>query len=182
MHLPGCVWRMFSTRPPCWHTALPVEHFFYYGHRAHETFEPLTGQVAVVTGAGTWHWRRHRPQTRRPRRHRRSIWHGLMRRSTPRREQSSMPEAEPEVITWDVTILHQLQRAATRVDSTFDAFDILVNDAGVATSTTLSTIFCPKNSDRILNTNLPRRLFHRGGVPHHHDPVSSTATSSTSRP
>src|SRR5579863_8835905 len=36
-----------------------------------------------------------------------------------------------EVIPCDVTVLHQLEYAATRVDSTFGRVDILVNNAGV---------------------------------------------------
>jgi 3-oxoacyl-[acyl-carrier protein] reductase len=59
-----------------------------------------------------------------------------------------------EVIPCDVTVLHQLEYAAARVDSTFGRVDILVNNAGVGGfSDTLHTL-PPEEWDRILNTNL----------------------------
>jgi 3-oxoacyl-[acyl-carrier protein] reductase len=58
------------------------------------------------------------------------------------------------VIPCDVTVLHQLEYAATRVDSTFGRLDILVNNAGVGGFNDLLHNLPPEEWDRILNTNL----------------------------
>ena len=59
-----------------------------------------------------------------------------------------------EVIPCDVTILHQFEYAAARVDSTFGRLDILVNNAGVASLNEPLHTLLPDDWDRILNTNL----------------------------
>lgn len=59
-----------------------------------------------------------------------------------------------EVIPCDVTILHQLEYAAARVNSTFGRLDILVNNAGVGNFNDLLHNLLPDDWDRILNTNL----------------------------
>jgi 3-oxoacyl-[acyl-carrier protein] reductase len=59
-----------------------------------------------------------------------------------------------EVIPCDVTLLHQLEYAATRVDSTFGRIDILVNNAGVASFNEPLHMLLPEDWERILNTNL----------------------------
>jgi len=90
---------------------------------------PLTGQVAVITGAG------------------RGIGAAIARQLAQLgatavlcgRTQSTLDATaraildaggKTEVIPCDVTLLHQLEYAATRVDSTFGRIDILVNNAG----------------------------------------------------
>jgi NAD(P)-dependent dehydrogenase (short-subunit alcohol dehydrogenase family) len=59
-----------------------------------------------------------------------------------------------EVIPCDVTVLHQLEYAAARVDSTFGRLDILVNNAGVGGFNDPLLDLPPEEWDRILNTNL----------------------------
>jgi 3-oxoacyl-[acyl-carrier protein] reductase len=79
------------------------------------------------------------------------------------RTQSSLDETaraivdaggKTEVIPCDVTVLHQLEYASARVDSTFGRLDILVNNAGVGGFNDLLHDLPPEEWDRILNTNL----------------------------
>jgi 3-oxoacyl-[acyl-carrier protein] reductase len=120
--------------------------------------QPLAGQVAVTTGAG------------------RGIGAAIARRLAALgatsvllgRKQSSLDETaraiadsggKAEVIPCDVTVLHQLEYAATRVDSTFGRVDILVNNAGIGGFSELLHNLPPEEWDRILNTNL-RGVFY----------------------
>ena len=118
-----------------------------------DTTPPLAGQVAVITGAG------------------RGIGAAIARQLAGLgaaavlcgRTKSALDETaraildaggKTEVIPCDVTVLHQLEYAAARVDSTFGRVDILVNNAGVGGfNDTLHTL-PPEEWDRILNTNL----------------------------
>src|SRR5205807_2330093 len=59
-----------------------------------------------------------------------------------------------EVIPCDVTVLHHVEHASARVDSTFGRLDILVNNAGVAGFNQPLHNLAPEDWDRILNTNL----------------------------
>ena len=118
-----------------------------------DTVQPLSGHVAIVTGAG------------------RGIGAAIARKLAKLgatavlcgRTQSSLDSTaqsildaggKTEVIPCDVTILHQLEYAATRVDSTFGRCDILVNNAGVAGFNDALHNLPPDDWDRILNTNL----------------------------
>jgi NAD(P)-dependent dehydrogenase (short-subunit alcohol dehydrogenase family) len=118
-----------------------------------DTGQPLAGQVAVVTGAG------------------RGIGAAIARKlaalgATPvlcgRTKETLDWTAQTildtggkvEVIPCDVTILHQLEYAAARVDSTFHRLDILVNNAGVGRFSEPLHNLAPEDWDRILNTNL----------------------------
>ena len=118
-----------------------------------DTEQPLAGQVAVVTGAG------------------RGIGAAIARRLAKLgattvlcgRTQSALDTTaraildsggKTEVIPCDVTLLHQLEYAAARVDSTFGRLDILVNNAGIGGFTKLLHELPPDEWDRILNTNL----------------------------
>ena len=118
-----------------------------------DTVQPLSGQVAIVTGAG------------------RGIGVAIARKLAKLgvtavlcgRTQSTLDSTaqsildtggKTEVIPCDVTILHQLEYAATRVDSTFGRCDILVNNAGVAGFNDALHNLPPEDWDRILNTNL----------------------------
>jgi len=118
-----------------------------------DTVQPLSGQVAIVTGAG------------------RGIGAAIARKLARLgatavlcgRTQSSLDSTaqsildaggKTEVIPCDVTVLHQLEYAATRVDSTFGRADILVNNAGVAGFNDALHNMLPDDWDRILNTNL----------------------------
>jgi 3-oxoacyl-[acyl-carrier protein] reductase len=118
-----------------------------------DTVQPLARQVALVTGAG------------------RGIGAAIARKlaaigaavvlcgrtqSTLDATAKSILDAggKAEVIPCDVTLLHQVEYAAARVDSTFGRLDILVNNAGVGNFTKLLHEFQPEEWDRTLNTNL----------------------------
>jgi NAD(P)-dependent dehydrogenase (short-subunit alcohol dehydrogenase family) len=122
-------------------------------HYLMDTVQPLTGQVAVVTGAG------------------RGIGAAIARKLANLgvtavlcgRTQSTLDSTaqailatggKVEVIPCDVTILHQLEYASARVDSTFGRLDILVNNAGVGGFNAPLHELAPADWDRILNTNL----------------------------
>ena len=118
-----------------------------------DTAHPLAGQVAVVTGAG------------------RGIGAAIARTLAALgttavlcgRTQSTLDATaraiiddggKAEVIPCDVTLLHQVEYAAARVDSTFGRVDILVNNAGLGGFTEPLINLTPDEWDRILNTNL----------------------------
>ncbi|MBZ5683827.1 MAG: SDR family NAD(P)-dependent oxidoreductase [Acidobacteriia bacterium] len=118
-----------------------------------DTRQPLAGQVAVITGAG------------------RGIGSAIARKLAALsatavllgRTKSALDETaraivdaggKTEVIPCDVTVLHQLEYAAARVDSTFGRLDILVNNAGVGGFNDPLHNLPPEEWDRILNTNL----------------------------
>jgi 3-oxoacyl-[acyl-carrier protein] reductase len=118
-----------------------------------DTIQPLAGQVAVVTGAG------------------RGIGAAIARKLAKLgatavlcgRTKTTLDDTahaileaggKTEVIPCDVTVLHQLEYAATRVDSTFGRCDILVNNAGVGGFSDALHNLLPDDWDRILNTNL----------------------------
>lgn len=118
-----------------------------------DTEHRLVGQVALVTGAG------------------RGIGAAIARKLAGLgatvvlcgRTQSTLDDiargiladgGKTEVIPCDVTLLHQLEYAAARVDSTFGRLDILVNNAGVGGFTKLLHELPPEDWERILNTNL----------------------------
>src|SRR5580704_17767759 len=114
---------------------------------------PLNGQVAVITGAG------------------RGIGAAIARQLAQLgatavlcgRTQSTLDATaqaildaggKTEVIPCDVTILHQMEHASARVDSTFGRLDILVYNAGVGAFNEPLHNLLPEDWDRILNTNL----------------------------
>lgn len=118
-----------------------------------DTAQPLAGQVALVTGAG------------------RGIGAAVARKlarlgatlvlcgrtqTTLDATARAIIEAggKTEVIPCDVTVLHQLEYAAARVDSTFKRLDILVNNAGIGGFRDPLHNLPPEEWDRILNTNL----------------------------
>src|SRR5579863_4450648 len=123
------------------------------GSETMDTARPLNGQVAVITGAG------------------RGIGAAIARTLAALgatsvlcgRTQATLDETaraivaaggKTEVIPCDVTVLHQLEYAAARVDSTFARLDILVNNAGIGGFTEVLHELPPEEWDRILNTNL----------------------------
>lgn len=118
-----------------------------------DTTPPLGGQVAVITGAG------------------RGIGAAIARQLAALgataalcgRTKSALDETahaiveaggKAEVIPCDVTVLHQVQHAAARVNSTFGRLDILVNNAGVGGFNSPLHELPPEDWERILNTNL----------------------------
>jgi len=118
-----------------------------------DTGQPLAGQVAVISGAG------------------RGIGAAIARKLASLgatcallgRTQSTLDitaqaihEAggKTEVIPCDVTVLHQVEYASARIDSTFGRLDILVNNAGVGGFNEPLHNLAPEDWDRILNTNL----------------------------
>ncbi|MGC1452344.1 MAG: SDR family NAD(P)-dependent oxidoreductase [Candidatus Sulfotelmatobacter sp.] len=123
-----------------------------------DTGQPLAGQVAVITGAG------------------RGIGAAIARKlatlgatavlcgrtqSTLDATAKAILEAggKTEVIPCDVTVLHQLEYASARVDSTFGRLDILVNNAGVGGFNEALHNLLPEEWERILNTNLRGVFF-----------------------
>jgi 3-oxoacyl-[acyl-carrier protein] reductase len=123
-----------------------------------DTGNSLNGQVAIVTGAG------------------RGIGAAIARKVAKLgatavlcgRTQSTLDSTarsildaggKAEVIPCDVTVLHQLEHAAARVESTFGRLDILVNNAGVGGFKEPLHQLLPEDWDRILNTNL-RGVFY----------------------
>ena len=118
-----------------------------------DTVRPLSSQVAVITGAG------------------RGIGAAISRTLAALgatsillgRTQSTLDATaraivdaggKTEVIPCDVTILHQLEYAAARVQSMFKRVDVLVNNAGIGGFTDTLHQLPPDEWDRILNTNL----------------------------
>jgi 3-oxoacyl-[acyl-carrier protein] reductase len=118
-----------------------------------DTGNALAGQVAVVTGAG------------------RGIGAAIAQKLATLgvtavlcgRTQATLDSTakaiadaggKAEVVPCDVTILHQLEYAAARVESTFGRLDILVNNAGVGGFKEPLHNLLPEDWDNILNTNL----------------------------
>lgn len=118
-----------------------------------DTAAPLNGQVAVVTGAG------------------RGIGAAIARQLAALgattallgRTKAALQETattitdsggKAEVIPCDVTVAHQLQHAAARMESTFGRVDILVNNAGVGGFDSPLHELPPEEWDSVLNTNL----------------------------
>jgi len=118
-----------------------------------DTAQPLVGQVAVITGAG------------------RGIGAAIARQLAQfgatavlcGRTQATLDATaqtilhsggKAEVIPCDVTVLHQLEYVAARLNSTFGRLDILVNNAGVGGFNEPLHLLLPDDWDRILNTNL----------------------------
>src|SRR5579871_301597 len=131
----------------------PSFQFALGGNFIIDTGQPLVGQVAVVTGAG------------------RGIGAAIARRLAQLgatavlcgRTQATLDATaqtildaggKAEVVPCDVTILHQLEYAAARVESTFGRLDILVNNAGVGGFNDPLHQLPPEDWDKILNTNL----------------------------
>jgi len=118
-----------------------------------DTTPPLAGQLAVVTGAGQGIGR--------------AIARQLSALGTAvvlcGRTQSTLQETadaivkgggKAEVIPCDVTVSHQLEHAAARVESTFGRVDILVNNAGIGGLSGPLHELPTGDWDRIMNTNL----------------------------
>jgi len=120
--------------------------------------QPLTGQVAVVTGAG------------------RGIGAAITqtlaemgaitvlcgRQSAPLKATAAAISAaggKAEVNECDVTDLRSVETVATRIERSFDRVDILVNNAGVGGFSAPLHDMPPDSWDRILNTNL-RGVFY----------------------
>ena len=118
-----------------------------------DTTPPLAGQLAVVTGAGQ------------------GIGAAIARQLAALgtavalcgRTQSTLQETADaivkgggmaEVIPCDVTVAHQLEHAAARIESTFGRVDILVNNAGIGGLNGPLHELPTGDWDRIMNTNL----------------------------
>jgi 3-oxoacyl-[acyl-carrier protein] reductase len=123
-----------------------------------DTGRPLDGQVAVVTGAG------------------RGIGAAIAKKIASLgcavvlcgRTQASLDSTaqaihdkggRAEVIACDVTVFHQMEYAAARVESTFGRLDILVNNAGIGGFNDPLHTLPIEEWERIHNTNL-RGVFY----------------------
>lgn len=118
-----------------------------------DTAKPLVGQITVVTGAGrgigaaTAQKLAHLGAT--------AVLLGRTQTTLDATAQSIIEAGgKAEVIPCDVTVLRQLEHAATRVDSTFGRADILVNNAGIGGFSHPLHELPPEEWDRVLNTNL----------------------------
>jgi len=123
-----------------------------------DTAKPLAGQVAVVTGAG------------------RGIGAAIARKLAALgatsvlcgRTQATLDATaeaivaaggKTEVVACDVTVLHQVEYAAKRVESSFGRIDVLVNNAGIGGFNHALHALPPDEWDQILHTNL-RGVFY----------------------
>lgn len=118
-----------------------------------DTGQPLVGQVAVVTGAGRGIGAA--IACKLAALGATAVLCGRTQETLDSTAQSIVNAGgKADVIPCDVTILHQLEYAATRVDSSFGRVDILVNNAGVGGFNEALHNLAPEDWDRILNTNL----------------------------
>ena len=118
-----------------------------------DTGQPLAGQVAVVTGAGRGIGAAIARKLAAL--GATSVLCGRTKTALDATAQSILDAGgKTEVIPCDVTVLHQLEYAATRVESTFRRVDILVNNAGIGGFKDPIHTLLPEEWDRILNTNL----------------------------
>lgn len=118
-----------------------------------DTGRPLVGQIAIVTGAG------------------RGIGAAIAfklsgmgavsvlcgrTKFTLDSTAKAISEAggKAEVIPCDVTVVHQLEEAAAKIESGFGRADILINNAGIGGFSSPLHELPPDDWDRILNTNL----------------------------
>jgi 3-oxoacyl-[acyl-carrier protein] reductase len=123
-----------------------------------DTGQPLVGQVAVVTGAGRGigaaiarSLAKHGAT---------AVVCGRTKSTLDTTAQTILDRGgKVEVIPCDVTVLHQLEYAAARVQSTFGRVDILVNNAGVGGFNDPLHQLPPEDWERILNTNLRGVFF-----------------------
>jgi 3-oxoacyl-[acyl-carrier protein] reductase len=123
-----------------------------------DTGQPLGGQVAVITGAGRGIGAAiagklaHLGAT--------SVLCGRTQATLEATARAIVDTGgKAEIIACDVTVLHQLEYAAARLESTFGRLDILVNNAGIGRFNEPLHQLLPDDWDRILNTNL-RGVFY----------------------
>lgn len=118
-----------------------------------DTKNSLAGQVALVTGAGRGIGAAIATQLASF-----GMAVVLCGRTQASLEQTARAISEArgksEVIPCDVTLPHQIQHAAARVDSTFGRLDVLVNNAGIGGFNSPLHSLPIEEWDRILNTNL----------------------------
>lgn len=118
-----------------------------------DTGQPLLGQVAVITGAGRGIGAAIAGKLSALGAD--TVLCGRTKATLDATARSILDRGgKVEVIPCDVTVLHQLEYAATRADSTFGRVDILVNNAGVGGFRDPLHTLLPEDWDRILNTNL----------------------------
>jgi len=118
-----------------------------------DTGQPLAGQVAVVTGAGRGIGAAIAQILARL--GATTVLCGRTKSTLDATAQAILAAGgKTEVIPCDVTVLHQVEHAAARVDSTFGRLDILVNNAGIAGLNQPLHNLAPEDWDNILNTNL----------------------------
>jgi len=118
-----------------------------------DTREPLFGQVAVITGAGRGMGAA--IACKLAKLGATAVLCGRTKETLDATARTILEAGgKAEVIPCDVTLLHQMEYAAARVDSSFGRLDILVNNAGIGGFTKLLHELPPEEWERILNTNL----------------------------
>jgi 3-oxoacyl-[acyl-carrier protein] reductase len=118
-----------------------------------DTRQPLFGQVAVVTGAGRGMGAA--IACKLAKLGATAVLCGRTKETLDATARTILEAGgKAEVIPCDITLLHQLEHAAARVDSSFGRLDILVNNAGIGGFTKLLHELPPEEWERILNTNL----------------------------
>lgn len=120
------------------------------------THPPLTGQVAVVTGAGRGIGRAIALTLAELGAH--TVLCGRSREALEQTaaaiQNSGQSSAKSSVIECDVTDLHSVEALAEHVERTFHRINILVNNAGIGGAEGPLHQLAPDDWERVLNTNL----------------------------
>jgi 3-oxoacyl-[acyl-carrier protein] reductase len=117
---------------------------------------PLTGQVAVITGAGSGIGRA--IALKLAELGARTILCGRTREALEQTQaaidKSDLSSGKSFVIECDVTDLQSVEALARNIENTFGRLDILVNNAGIGGAQGPLHEVAPEQWDRIMNTNL----------------------------
>jgi len=121
------------------------------------THPPLTGQVAVTTGAGRGIGRAIALRLAELGAH--TVLCGRSREALEQtaaaiQNSGGHRSAKSSVIECDVTDLHSMEALAGEVERTFHRIDVLVNNAGIAGAGGPLHQLSPDDWERVLNTNL----------------------------
>jgi 3-oxoacyl-[acyl-carrier protein] reductase len=114
---------------------------------------PLSGQVAVITGAGRGIGQA--IAVKLAELGARTVLCGRSRQALDQTAATIQNSGgQSAVIECDVTDLHSVEALAERIERTFHRLDILVNNAGIGGAGGPLHQLAPENWDRVMNTNL----------------------------